>query len=314
MPAMITHYLLGKRLLPLSEMPPVKNREAFLLGTQGPDIFFFFRAYPWLPGKKGMPIGLGLHDARPSLVVQTVRDLIAEADVSQRSVIESYALGFLCHYAADRKIHPYVLYWQEDLMNVFPEYATIPNPYHYRIESALDTLILRHDSGEYVSSFELKSLVPKKNKERDAALAWFYHHLILRVLGNDVPEKKLKTLTSDLRHSMGWMTDRNEMKGKAIRFAERMLKKGAFLSALLRTKEIDNYDYPNEQQSPWLKTDNEVSRQSFFELCDETTTFAATMLRDFIDGVSAEELTAEITFAGKRYQEEVTTDETHSEL
>ncbi len=314
MPAMITHYLLGKRLLPLSGLPAIPNRDAFLLGTQGPDILFFFRMYPWQPGEKGLPIGVALHNVRPSLLIDTLRELLDEASAEDRPILKSYILGFLSHYAADRTIHPFVLYWQEDLMKQEPLYAKSENPYHYRIESALDTLILHHDSGEYVTAFSLKSLVPPKDKERDRILAWFYHRLIARVLDKDIPEKMLLKLTADLRQSMGFMTDRNEWKGKAIRFYERTTKSGAFLSALLRTKEIERYDYLNSEHRVWLKNDNEVSHEDFYELCDDATQVMLAVLRGFEDGLSGMELTGEINFAGTKYHEEGSSNETDREL
>ncbi|MBQ3068727.1 MAG: zinc dependent phospholipase C family protein [Clostridia bacterium] len=314
MPAMITHYLLGKRLLPLSGMPAIPNRDAFLLGTQGPDIFFFFRMYPWQPGEKGMPTGVGLHGVRSSLLVDTLRTLLNEAPAEDRPILKSYILGFLSHYAADRTIHPFVLYWQEDLMKQEPLYAKSEGPYHYRIESALDTLLLHHDSGEYVTAFSLKSLVPKPDAERDRILAWFYHELLLRVLDKEIPEKQLRKLTGDFRHSMGWMTDRNEWKGKAIRFYERTTKSGAFLSSLLRTKEVERYDYINSEHRVWLKNDNEVSREDFYELCDDTVEVMVSVLKGFEDGLSGAELTNDIDFAGTKFHEEVTADETDREL
>lgn len=314
MPAMITHYLLGRRMIPLSGVPPIRRQDAFLLGTQGPDILYFFRAYPWQRGAAGLSVGNALHEVCPSQLFATIRFILFEATADEKKILESYVLGFLCHYAADRRLHPFVCYFQEEMRALEPTFAQTGNPYHYRIESALDAHLLRHDRGEYVTAFALADVVPKRDKVLEAAVAKFYHRLIKETLGNDIPERQLHRLVGDMRLSMRLMTDRTELKGKAIRFWERLNKSGAVLSPLLRTKEIENYDYTNEEHRPWIKHDDVVSRQDFFEICDEVVEDAARLMNDFMQGVGGEDLTGEIDFAGKRYAEEAMIVETDREL
>lgn len=314
MPAMITHYLLGRRMIPLSGVPPIRRQDAFLLGTQGPDILYFFRAYPWLYGKAGLPLGNALHEVSPSRLFTTIRFLLSEATADEKKILESYVLGFICHYAADRRIHPFVCYFQEELRKAEPAFAKATNPYHYRIESALDTELLRHDRGEYVTSFALVSLMPKRDKVLETAIAKFYHRLIKEMLGEEISQRQLRHLVSDMRLSMRLMTDRTELKGKAIRFWERTRKSGAVLSPLLRTKEIENYDYVNEAHRLWIKHDDVVSKQDFFEICNEVVEDSITLMSNFMQGVGGVDLTDEIDFAGNRYVEGGVTVETDREL
>ena len=53
MPAYCTHYIFACELLPaLTELAGFDlNRDAVMLGTQGPDVFFFHRIAPWMPGR-----------------------------------------------------------------------------------------------------------------------------------------------------------------------------------------------------------------------------------------------------------------------
>ncbi len=303
MPAMITHYLLGRRMIPLSGIPPIRRQDAFLLGTQGPDILYFFRAYPWLVGKAGLPIGNALHDVSPSELFTAIRFVLSEATADEKKILESYILGFICHYAADRRIHPFVCYFQEELQKQDPTFAQTMNPYHYRMESALDAELLRHDRGEYVSAFPLVTVVPKRDRLLEAAIARFYHRLIKEMLELDIPEKQLRHLVGDMRHSMRLMTDRTELKGKALRFWERTRKSGAVLSPLLRTKEIEGYDYANTEHRMWIKHDDVVSRQDFFEICDEVVEDAVVLMNEFMQGIGGADLTDGIDFAGKHYAE-----------
>ncbi len=314
MPAMITHYLLGRRMLPLSGLPAIKRQDAFLLGCQGPDLLYFYRAYPWLIGKAGLPLGNDLHEVRPSELVDTLRDLLAQTVEDERDIVHSYILGFLCHYTADRLIHPFVTYWQDQLKMLRPYYATDDNPYHYYIESALDTLFLHRENGEIVTAFSLTKVLPKKDRKLEIALARFYNRLLQRVLGVQITERKLRRLIPDMRQSMFFMTDTTELKGKAIRFYERLRKKGAWYSSLLRTKEVMDLDYPNLDHRVWLKGDASVSRQDFYELCDEVVEQATRLLIGFENGDSGLNLTNDMDFSGLKYGQEDTADETNREL
>ncbi len=314
MPAMITHYLLGRRMLPLSGLPAIKRQDAFLLGNQGPDLLYFFRAYPWLPGKPGLPLGNALHEVQPSTLMELLREILSQTPTEDYAIVRSYIQGFLCHYAADRLIHPFVCYWQEQLKMLRPEYATDDNPYHYYIESALDTLFLHHENGEYVTAFELTKVLPKKDKRMDEALAHFYHSLLKKALGEDVPEKTLRHLIGDMRQSMKLMTDSTELKGKLFRLYERLTKKGAWYSSLLRTKEVTDLDYPNLDHRLWMKEDSLVSKQDFYELCDEVVELASKLLIGFENGDSGTALTNDIDFSGQRYLKEEKTNETNREL
>lgn len=314
MPAMITHYLLGRRVLPLSGLPAIKRQDAFLLGNQGPDILYFFRAYPWLPGKAGLPLGNALHEVQPSVLIDLIRETEEETPSEEKAIVHSYVQGFLCHYTADRMIHPFVTYWQEQLKELRPAYANDDNPYHYYIESALDTLFLHHENGEYVTAFSLTKVLPKKDKVLEKAIARFYHRLLEKALGQTVPERQLRRLVPDMRQSMRLMTDSTELKGKLIRFYERLRKKGAWYSALLRTKEVVDLDYPNLKHRLWMKGDDNLSKQDFYELCDEVIEEAFKRLVAYENGDDGLSLTGEMNFAGQKYGQEANADETHSEL
>ncbi len=302
MPAMITHYLLARRTLAVPTMPPIADRDAFLLGAQGPDIFFFFRAYPWLLGEKGLPLGNALHEARPSYLMDALRAVVDEFPVVDRPIAESYALGLLCHYAADRTVHPYVIATQETMAVLEPSYADDSNPYHYRIESAIDTCVLHRDMGERVSSFALSRVVPKCDKHRDKVLAQLYHRLLRVVLGVDRSPRALCRLTADMRHSMVLMTDRSGVKRAAFRLLERFSEHGAWYSSLIRTDDVAWYDFMNETHATW--TDGELQRaEDVYALCDTAVALAADLACRFRAGEDGLTLTEDIDFAGHRFED-----------
>ena len=108
MPAALTHYLFA-----LQNKENIKDVDAFLLGTQGPDPFFFFGMVPWR--KKAEPAKIQgyaeeLHHSDFSLIYAR---MIAYAN-SQKGELQDTLLDYLkgawAHYCLDRVCHPYVFY------------------------------------------------------------------------------------------------------------------------------------------------------------------------------------------------------------
>lgn len=76
MPAYCTHYIFACELLPaLTELAGFDlNRDAVMLGTQGPDVFFFHRIAPWMPGRSQRKIGSRLHRAKPGDILDAMAE------------------------------------------------------------------------------------------------------------------------------------------------------------------------------------------------------------------------------------------------
>lgn len=116
MPAMITHYLFAQRVMAKCRQAgiPIADRDAALIGAQGPDIFFFHRVMPWQRGVSYARQGSLLHKRSPARLFEAFRAVL-NRETAQREQMLGYVEGFFCHYALDRSIHPFVYYWQEQL-------------------------------------------------------------------------------------------------------------------------------------------------------------------------------------------------------
>ena len=69
MPALLTHYLCGDMVLKSIDAPGaadmiIQHRNLFNLGTQGPDIFFYHNALPWVKGESLSKLGGKLHSEK----------------------------------------------------------------------------------------------------------------------------------------------------------------------------------------------------------------------------------------------------------
>ena len=94
---------------------------AFAAGANGPDSFFCYEV--WKKGQNrtyNLPLlGNRMHEDK------TGAFLLALLHHTHTQAQIEYTLGFLCHYAADTVMHPYVVFVSTpaNMPNVFREYA-----------------------------------------------------------------------------------------------------------------------------------------------------------------------------------------------
>ena len=138
MPSQILHTLFGEDVAAGLRLRLPDRRGAFILGCQGPDIFYHNRrtrpvalAYGSLLHRRGY----GTFSAH--LLALCRRD----------PCLRDYALGFMTHAALDRFCHPYIIYKLED--------AELGHPFFERI---IDVLMLRELRRQDVSGWDQGAL------------------------------------------------------------------------------------------------------------------------------------------------------------
>lgn len=306
MPACITHNLFAKEVGRLCRKQgiPTHDPAMMALGSQGPDVFFFHRAFPWQRGERGFKAGIAMHHASPAKLLSVLYHR-AVAETVDPDLMRGYVNGFLCHYVLDRMAHPFVLYWQEELQKQRPQYGHTPSQYHFCIESALDTRTLRRQMGRLISDYDLTSLVPVDDGRRYDAFARLYLPVFGQVLGQwDVTPERLKQAPGDMWEAMFWMTDRYGSRQAILRAGERLFSTGAIATSLLRPLRIDDWDYANESHASWHPPTRpeETTTASFDDLWDAAAKDAVAMIDGFwqTDGseTAMAELTGNIDFSG----------------
>lgn len=136
MPEGYTHIRTANKAAALANLQPA-NTAAFGCGANGPDILFSYRA--WRKGEnrgENLPeIGSRLHNENTGLFLQTL--LKNARTPSERS----YVQGFLCHYATDCVMHPYVVFLSSEGQLYGGEGG------HGYFEIALDSFLHQKDTG-----------------------------------------------------------------------------------------------------------------------------------------------------------------------
>lgn len=107
MPSTYAHYCFGKEVLDC--LPPMlcsairEHRELYDIGLHGPDILFYYHA---LSSNAVNQQGSQLHKEPASAFFSNAKSVLDT--VENKSAARAYLYGFICHFALDSVVHPYV--------------------------------------------------------------------------------------------------------------------------------------------------------------------------------------------------------------
>ena len=292
MPAFSTHYIFAKEMMDkLKEIADFEiNENAVLIGAQGPDIFFFHRAFPWQFGKPLRKLGSSLHREKAGILLNKLNEYCRK---NKSSIAKSYAFGFILHYSLDRICHPYVYYLQNKITEKQSEFN--PHSAHNIIELSLDSLMLSfYLNIEKPTLFETESTI--KTTENELAeisdeIAFF----------TGVSSENAKTAILDMKNMQHLLLDKNGKKKKAIMKLEKIASpftKNFLLSSYFRTDDLEKAKeyaniYHNKWKSPFC---DKISNDSFFDLYEKAKADAEKLLIKWQNGADGEAITNNLSF------------------
>ena len=148
MPGLITNYLFGERsyqLLSPNYLKEIirKNPNAYHMGLQGPDIFFYY-LNPYMRKRKNNICNI-LHEKSTGAFLDNLLEYTIVLETEDREICLAYIAGFFCHYALDTHTHPYLYARMQQDLNDYPErrYEAF---YYRRSETLMDPLLLTFES------------------------------------------------------------------------------------------------------------------------------------------------------------------------
>ncbi len=305
MPALITHHQFALRVFSKLKKAGIEasDHEMAMIGAQGPDIFFFLRVLPWERGESYTSIGSRLHNISPAKLFEAFRSVLNSERIKYNEML-GYVEGFFCHYALDRAAHPYICWAQQRLAEDDPSYGKSAIQYHFRIESALDTMVLRRETGRLIKRYDLTNTLPNDSGDRYATVGRLYRSLLSRLFNTMLPAELLAHAPGDMRHALFFMNDKTMMGRRLVfRPVEKLMRRGHFATSLLRPNHTGDWDYANERHAEWTNPHDNLQKcnDSFFELYDFAVNEASDMITEFISalpsGKSMQEITQDRGFA-----------------
>lgn len=265
MPSIITHELFAREALktvPAALKNTILNYpKEFSIGSSGPDLFFYYNAWPWLSTSKENNInklGSLIHN-------QNIKEFFKEAFIQVKyhptPAKLSYLCGFLCHWALDKQTHPYIFNQTGDTHTKKGMNA------HRLFESHLDYLTLKQYRNCSVAEYPSYRLL-EFDEESIAAIFQFYKTPVKQVFNFDLSKLQVKKSLSHFEGIQRFLFDPYHIKSKLLEMVESAVIKNpyAFSSMIVPEKEDVN-DILNLEHRPWHHPcTNEEYTDSFIDL------------------------------------------------
>ena len=272
MPGMITHYICAESTLAI--LPDdakgilTANRQMYNIGSQGPDVFFYYYPSVLFSGRRG--IGSIMHVQKTGEYIAAMAKGLRGLNGKAREAAFAYAAGYLTHYCLDCAAHPYV-YYKTGFKRPGEKGSTLKySAYHRSFETAIDVLMLKLMSGKRPADEKLWRLIRSKRKAA-MDVADFLGGCISDVYGANIKGRHVY-------YAMRWMWRTTLLlqsaKGRRKRFmeiAEDIIIGNRVCSAMVHPQKVDGLDYLNNKKTPWKLPwdDGAENHSSFTELFDE---------------------------------------------
>lgn len=274
MPSLLTHYLLGDKTLEKLDNQDLKDlifkyRQVFNLGTQGPDILFYYRVWPWTNSNGIEKVGEKMHVEKINASFHSAIEFILNCESNQRNLLIAYMCGYICHHTLDLHTHPYIFY-----KTGFVREGDIPtskyNSYHRMFETVVDVLMLDRLLHKKPSDIQAHKLIAVGRNEAKS-LGEMYEYILLNTYGLKVTSSHVSQAIFDMIRVQSILRDSKGIKKNVLFSIEKSLGLFPLISSMIHPLTItDELDYLNLSHNTWcLPWDNTTKlNTSFTEMFD----------------------------------------------
>lgn len=291
MPNLVTHYLCGLEAIEALENQECKklvqkHQNVFNLGTQGPDILFYYEIWPWSSKSIETNIGQTMHISKVNKVFGAFIDYIAGQSGYARDVLTVYLLGFICHNCMDSIGHPYIFY--RSGFNI-PEYINenLFLCYHRRFETSIDVLLCKKHLNKRVHEINCDRLIQVNETELNL-IGEMYASAVKKVFDSDIQKKKVRRAVREMQLVEKLLKDPHGIKKKLIGFFDKLIYRFPLYSSLIFPLEVkDGLDYLNLSHREWcMPFDNTIkSTKSFIDLFSDAVRRTQQLSNDLYNAI-----------------------------
>jgi len=311
MPAILTHDLFGQDAYELLRgtlgCATQAERDAFLLGNQGPDPLFYLVASPLVPEKDR--VGNLMHDESPAKLVASLGYALDALDERGRSVGRAYAVGFLCHYLLDRSVHPLVYAQVYALCDAGVEGLDRSDGdfVHAEIERDLDEMVLFTKTGETVATYRPYRRVLRADGFVLETIDRLYRKTILQAYDRTLDPGTFVSAVKAFRLVQHLFYSPTQQMARVLAPVERAISRkpySLYRAMSHRARAQESSDFENREHLPWKNPfTGSVSSESFWDIYHSTLAeVEAAQEAFFADGFdleAAKRLTGDLNFSGK---------------
>lgn len=285
MPSIITHDTFGLEIYAeLHELIGQSDDEknAFLLGCQGPDVFFYGLLNPRTPYAN--KLGRKLHRSNCTeflsalaMSVSLVDEKNAKKTAYNPSALEiarAYALGYLMHFELDSKVHPLVFSETYALCNAGVEGLNMgsQSEVHVEIECELDELVLTVKREQTISTFDVSTEALKASNRILNIIGVMFEYATAVSHSEKLPQNCYRLSVKAYRQTLRWLNSVTGVKRELIGRFETLFRQHSYLRAMihknvkLRESIFDNHEH-RPWDDPWIAFT--THKTSFWDLYNE---------------------------------------------
>ncbi len=275
MPAIVTHSFFADDVLKDIGDSLLKNeissrRDLFYLGAQGPDIFFYYKANPWIRYDGIEKLGNIMHESMvDSFFKESFGYLDSLTEDNGFYDLLTYLVGYMCHYFLDRTAHP-LIHYSAGIDNRLTRATRKYYNHHRRLESTIDYFSLIRRAVDPVSfkSYELVSL----RKRFEPVLIGYYIFILDKVYDIVITPEQVRSAIHDISKVLKYLYDPTGLKFLIFRLLELFMGgRDEITSSMLPRKLKNGLDYLNLGHRTWIHPCgiNSKSNASFWDLYTE---------------------------------------------
>ncbi|MDO5044033.1 MAG: hypothetical protein Q4E22_01870 [Coriobacteriia bacterium] len=305
MPALITHALMGENVLENlahAQTYSHNERRAFLLGTQGPDPYFF--RFSNLHATPAHHLAKNLHYYKIAEQFYSYYDALLYLDEADKPLGKAYLLGFLTHYSLDSLAHPFIYAQQAELIQASPDLSLAARELHSAIESDIDTSMLMHMHQYEVSHAYILSLL--KAPREVIEIAGLLHAYVARnVYSLDIHEDEFKHSLADMRAIYHLVEDESSSHAQLASKLEQLIRKKSILGALAHRSQSDKTDLAlNLEHHAWKDPyHRHTSHESFIDIFAKASEAFQKNCQVFLQGGPMEDISKHTNYYGQPLDE-----------
>ena len=310
MPAILTHDFFGKDVYAAHSHvigKTIDERDAFLLGNQGPDPLFYSILSPSL--KEFFGIGGTMHHETPTKLLLALKESLDVLSDDERPVGRAYALGFLCHYSLDRAMHPLVYCQQYAICDAGIEGLdrSQGNEVHAEIEREYDEMVLFSKLGRTIRTYRPYEEVLHASEETLQTIGKMYAFTLMKTYRVFAPVDLFVSAVHDFRRAQRlFYSPAGNMQSMLNTVETRILNRefSFYKSMSHRDNATRVSDFDNRMRRPWENPfTHETQTESFWDIFDGTKATAYEAIAAFdaetFDEAAAKELTRGLNFSGE---------------
>ena len=275
-----SHDLFGERML--AQLPVAAQNAAALhpaayrWGLHGPDPLFFHKVHLGRPLHK---LGNRMHSEETSTLFSAFADAVARLQGDNRAIGEAYFYGFICHYALDSMVHPYVYYHQSVLQAIDP--ARSGSAIHCQIETDIDWAMYAHEKGGCITESDFTDRYTL-TREETAVIAVLLRWLLLQVYETEVPTAELRPAFQEMLNCQKLFLKMRPGLGAGMKRLERAVQQDGVLTSHFKLRAPD-WDCLNLKHAPWhnLWMPEKERIDSVPELFERAVTRASALANSF---------------------------------